>query len=235
MYSQKFSKFITLWQDEFAYEKTLEEQACFDKNGNPIPWYTYPATEYLSQFDYSDKSIFEYGCGFSSLFWAQRARQVISIEDNPAWFEKWQQLTRNNLTFRLETDLDAYVHSIFDNEKKYDIIAIDGKRRAACAHAATQALKDGGFIILDDSDRVNNSNEYVDAVHTLKKHNLLQVDFYGFSPMDNFTKATSVFFSRDFNFSTLNAKQPANGIGNLWGMGRRKRKEFYRESYSAPK
>ncbi len=231
MYSQRFLKFITLWQDEFAYEKTLDRQVCFDRDGNPIPWYTYPAIEYLSQFDYSDKNVFEYGSGFSSLFWARRARQVISLEDNQVWFKKWQNEMKSNLIIRLETDLTAYVNSIFESGNKYDVIAIDGKWRSECAQAAVKALKNGGFIILDDSDRVNNSVEYVDAVQTLKKHHLLQIDFYGFSPMDNFTKATSVFFSRDFNFSTLCTRQPANGTGNLWGMERRKRKKFYRESY----
>ena len=91
MYSEKFLKFIEMWQNDFAIERTIDEKVCIDKDGNPIPWYTYPAIEYLSQFDYSDKEIFEFGCGYSSMFWANRAKKVTSIEDNINWFSKWQE------------------------------------------------------------------------------------------------------------------------------------------------
>ena len=47
--------------------------------------------EYLSQFDYSDLKIFEYGCGYSSAFWAERAKKVVSVEDKTDWFEKWKR------------------------------------------------------------------------------------------------------------------------------------------------
>lgn len=83
MFSDKFMKFIEMWQKEYAIERSIDEKVCADKDGNPIPWYTYPAIEYLSQFDYGGKRVFEYGCGYSSLFWAERAAKVISIEDNP--------------------------------------------------------------------------------------------------------------------------------------------------------
>ena len=53
MYSDKFRTFIEMWQKEFAIERSIDEKVCLDRDGNPIPWYTYPAIEYLSQFDYS--------------------------------------------------------------------------------------------------------------------------------------------------------------------------------------
>lgn len=93
MYSDKFNKFIEMWRQEYAIERTIDEKVCIDKDGNPIPWYTYPAIEYLSQFDYGDKKVFEFGCGNSSLFWAVRAQEVISIEDNPSWFENGKRVS----------------------------------------------------------------------------------------------------------------------------------------------
>ena len=84
------------------------------------------------------------------------------------------------------------------------------------------------MIILDDSDRINTSQEYVDAVNELKKGDLIQVDFYGFCPMNNYTKTTSIFFSRDFNFASIYPVQPINGWGNIWSMSRRERKQFFR-------
>jgi len=133
------------------------------------------------------------------------------------------------LDIRWRDEGEIYENAIFEDDKKYDVIVVDGKRRAECAAAAVKALKDGGMIILDDSDRINTSEEYVNAVAALRKADLIQVDFYGFCPMNNYTKTTSLFLSRDFNFESLYKVQPINGWGNLWGMGRKHRKEFYRK------
>lgn len=230
MYSEKFQKFIDVWAKEYALEKSIDEKICADKDGNPLPWYTYPAIEYLVQFDYSDKKIFEYGCGYSSAFWAERAACVVSIEDNKSYFERWKhEFQMQNLNIFWRDEGEIYEKAIFEDETKYDVIVIDGKRRVECAQAAVQKLADGGMIILDDSDRINTSLEYVHAVEILKQANLLQVDFYGFCPMNNYTKTTSVFFSRNFDFKSLYKVQPINGIGNLWSMGRRARKDFFKK------
>lgn len=220
-----------MWQKEFAIERSIDEKVCLDRDGNPIPWYTYPAIEYLSQFDYTKKKIFEFGCGYSSLFWAKRAQLVISIEDNPKWFEKWrQEFHSDNLDIRWRDEGEIYEKAIFEQEDLFDVIVVDGKRREKCCETAVQKLADGGMIILDDSDRINTSQEYVKAVDVLRKADLLQVDFYGFCPMNNYTKTTSLFFKRDFNFSSLYEVQPINGWGNLWSMMRKERKAFFKKN-----
>lgn len=230
MFSEKFNKFIEMWQKDFAIEKSIDEKICADKDGNPIPWYTYPAIEYLSQFDYSDLKIFEFGCGYSSAFWAERAKKVVSIEDKTDWFEKWKkEFEYQNLDIRWRDEGEGYEAAIFEEDEKYDVIVIDGKRRTECAKAAVEALADGGMIILDDSDRINTSEEYVEAVKILREKGLLQVDFYGFCPMNCYTKTTSVFFSRNWNFVSKNKVQPVNGWGNLWSMQRQKRKKFFND------
>jgi len=230
MSSEKFQKFIEMWQKDFAIERSIDEKVCVDKDGNPIPWYTYPAIEYLAQFDYSKLKIFEFGCGYSSAFWAERAERVVSIEDKTDWFEKWKSdFKYKNLDIRWRDEGEGYETAIFEDGEKYDVIVIDGKRRTECAAAAVKALAGGGMIILDDSDRINTSEEYVKAVKILREKDLLQVDFYGFCPMNCYTKATSVFFSRDWNFVSKNKVQPINGWGNLWSMQRKKRKNFFND------
>lgn len=229
MYSEKFIKFIEMWQNEYAIARTIDEKVCIDKDGNPIPWYTYPAIEYLTQFDYRDKKIFEFGCGYSSVFWASKAEEVISIEDNPDWYLRWkEEFKAPNLDIRWRDEGEGYFNAIFEDDDRYDVIVVDGKLRSECAETAVEKLADGGMIILDDSDRINTSHEYVRAVEALRKANLLQVDFYGFCPMNNYTKTTSLFLKRDFNFKSLYEVQPINGIGNLWSMGRKNRKQFFK-------
>ncbi len=232
MYSDKFKKFIEIWQQDFAIEKSIDEKICADKDGNPLPWYTYPAIEYLKQFDYRRQKIFEYGCGYSSLFWARRAAKVISIEDNPLYFTRWKQefAAAENLDIRHREDGEAYENAILEEEGQFEVIVIDGKRRAECAVAAVAGLAAGGMIILDDSDRINTSEEYAAAVRTLREAGLIQVDFYGFCPMNNYTKTTSLFLKRDFSPVSLYKVQPVNGWGNLWSMSRKNRKDFYKKN-----
>lgn len=229
--SEKFLTFIEIWRKNFGIERTIDEKVCLDRDGRPLPWYTYPVIEYLSQFDYSQKRIFEFGCGYSSLFWAERAEKVVSIEDNPQWFEKWQrEFNRPNLDVRQRDDGEEYCRAVAEDGEVYDVIVIDGKRRADCACYAIERLNEGGLIILDDSDRVNTSQEYKNAVTILRGAGLLQVDFYGFCPMNVYTKTTSLFFSRDFDFVSRYEVQPVNGRGNLWSLSRRERKKFYKEN-----
>lgn len=230
MYSDRFKQFIEMWQKDFAIERSMNEKVCVDRDGNPIPWYTYPAIEYLSQFDYSTKQVFEFGTGNSSMYWAKRAKKVISIEDKPEWYKKFAaEFAAPNWQMRYCDEKQGYEDTILADGEKYDVIVIDGKRRAECADNAVKALASGGMIILDDSDRVNTSLEYVNAIKILRTAGLLQVDFYGFCPMNNYTKATSIFFSRNFDFTSQYTVQPINGLGNIWSMSRKERKQFFRK------
>ena len=230
MYSEKFLRFIEMWEKDFGIARTIDEKVSIDRDGNPIPWYTYPAIEYLSQFDYQNKKVFEFGVGNSSLFWANRAMKVVSVEDNLKWFEKWQnELKHPHLSVIWRDEGEIYENAILETDEMQDVIIIDGKRRFQCAQSALKRLNKGGIIILDDSDRINTSLEYKKAVDILKSANLLQVDFYGFCPINNYTKTTSVFFNREFDFKSKFDVQPINGLGNLWSMSRKERKNRYNE------
>jgi hypothetical protein len=50
-----------------------------------LPWFTFSAIEFLETWIKSHHEIFEYGCGGSTLFFAQRARSVASVEHNGKW------------------------------------------------------------------------------------------------------------------------------------------------------
>ncbi len=86
---------------DFAQFSTMKRWECIDAAGDPIPWYTYPASEYLKQLDFSDKRVLEYGSGYSTIFWSRRAKHVVSIEDSPGWYEKIKPLLPGNVTYRL--------------------------------------------------------------------------------------------------------------------------------------
>ena len=64
---------------DYAQYQTIKNWDCVDKFGNKIPWYTYSAIEFLNNLDFSEKSMFEFGSGTSSIYWAKKANEVISI------------------------------------------------------------------------------------------------------------------------------------------------------------
>src|SRR5262249_32447447 len=155
-----------------------------------------PATEYLAQFDLSDKAVFEYGAGNSTLFWCTRARRVVSVEDDEAWFRKLRERVGNNVDLTFASARENYVQHLAHADTKFDIITIDGKYRDECAQLATDHLCPGGMIILDNADW------WVNTAQFLRETGLIQVDFIGFTPINGYTSTTSLFMDRAFNFAS---------------------------------
>jgi len=72
----------------YGWLRSLRSGKPVDAEGNPLPWITYPCIDFLKQFDYSNKSVFEWGSGQSTLFWSARAKRVVSVEADPVWVER---------------------------------------------------------------------------------------------------------------------------------------------------
>lgn len=190
---------------DFGYATAVLSGESIDGDGNPIPWFTYPCVEYLKQLDLRDKSVFEWGSGNSTLFWANRCHDVSSVENDPAWYEKNKSRPKHNVKLFLKVKPDEYVYTIAECDKKFDIIVIDGIERLACAKLSPKYLADDGIIIFDNSDWDFN----FELVQFLREQNLIQVDFSGFSALNVITSVTSIFFTRDFNFSRIEENQAA--------------------------
>lgn len=70
-------------------------------DGEEIPWYTYPAIEYLSHLDLSGLRVFEYGSGNSTIWWGRRSNFVQAVEDNSLWFNFYAKCV-NSIFFILD-------------------------------------------------------------------------------------------------------------------------------------
>lgn len=178
-----------------------------DANGNWIPLFTYPCIEYLRQFDLRQMRVFEWGSGASTLYWMQRAKSVTSIENNPQWFEAMSRMKNERVRLLLD-DTDQFPFRIREGTEKFDVIVIDSYGyRYDCAVEATSRLASGGMVILDNSDW------HPATAEMLKKSGLIQVDFSGFKVTECHASTTSLFLHRDFDFPTLQSRQPAYCVG----------------------
>jgi hypothetical protein len=207
-----FANIMQIFIEGYGFKKSVEKAKPIDKNNNPIPLYTYPAIEYLQSLDFSNKRIFEFGSGNSTLFWLEKGAIVTSVENNKIWFEDLtKEIGENeNHKFLFENGI-KYYNAILEGEKKYDLIIIDGaENRLESAKRAIQKIKEDGMIIVDNSDWFENTTKFI-----RDELDFIQIDFYGFRPSKHNTSVTSVFFSRKSNFKTITQKQPSFVIGGL--------------------
>ncbi|MGI0153916.1 SAM-dependent methyltransferase [Pseudidiomarina sp. WS423] len=195
---------------EYGFVKAVDEGTAQDAKGQPLPLFTYPAIEYLQQFDYRQKRVFEFGAGGSTKFWMQRAQQVMSVENNAQWVQKLKPELADNVTL-LHVDGDDFPWTIEQYQHGFDVIIVDSAGyRYDCASAAIGKLNQGGMIILDNADWHPNTAKF------LREQGLIEVDFTGFKPGECHSSTTSVFLHRDFNFTSLAATQPSFGMGAKW-------------------
>ena len=54
-----------------------------------LPWFAYAAIDFLAHYIDPRMTVFEYGTGGSTLFFATRCKAVVSVEDDEQWLEKW--------------------------------------------------------------------------------------------------------------------------------------------------
>jgi hypothetical protein len=62
-----------------------------------VPYITYPALRQLARLIRPEFRVFEYGCGGSSLWWATRVAEVISVEHDAGWAERVAAAGGDNL------------------------------------------------------------------------------------------------------------------------------------------
>lgn len=179
-----------------GWKKSFLDGFSQDENGNALPWMTYPAIKFLQNNLGKDHTIFEFGCGASTLFFAQQVKKVVSLETNQKWFAIVNKLliqaTCNNVEITLLQDgLTNHLYENFAKNltEKFDFIIVDSLKRFECIKNSITALKPQGSIVLDDSERKN----YQKIFDFLAKKNFTKQDFQGIAPGQLRIKNTTIF------------------------------------------
>lgn len=166
-------------------------------SGNPLPWYTYPAIDFLSQRDFTGKRVLEFGGGQSTLWWAEHAESVLTIEEDEAWYRGLKARLPKNVDLRhvvadVKTRSVADIRAILDapGTGKFDVIIVDGHLRREAAELAFSYLAARGALILDNAEGYG----FYDAI---KARDCRRVDFYGFAPGVSRRHCTSLVFVDD--------------------------------------
>ena len=187
------NRLIELLDEGWDHTFTVENKKPVDKNKLPIPWFTYPSISYLKNLSLSNLRIFEWGSGYSTLFFEKSCKEITSVDNNRIWHDKTKSMSNGKAQLVLCEDIEDYPEVIKDLGY-FDIIIIDGIERKKCALNALQQINKESLIILDNSDW------YWGANLVLRKSKLLEIPFTGFGPINNYAWTTSFFFGEKFNF-----------------------------------
>ncbi len=161
-------------------------KASLQPNRNSVvdeqPWITFPVIDLLNNYINGDTKVFEYGGGGSTLFFVNRASEVVTVEHDKSWFGTLQTMISNkkinnwrgnliepeiastaaNLNTANPEDyystigktFKAYTTAIDKYPDNYfDIVLVDGRSRPSCIKHSIPKIKQGGLLVVDNSDR----------------------------------------------------------------------------------
>jgi len=162
------------------------------KNFEPLPWLTYSFIDFMAGRLSKEFNVFEFGSGNSTLFFANRVKQVRSVEHNSEWYNKLKGKIpgNSNLILSKSDNSEDYIAVLKQSNTKFDLIIIDGIHRVDCCLYVSNFLTDKGVIILDDSER----EQYSEGIKYLMEEGFKKVDFWGIPPGMVIRKCTTIFY-----------------------------------------
>lgn len=76
------------------------------------PWIGFSAIRFLKENIRSDMRVFEYGSGGSTLFWAPRVQELVSVEHDKLWYQNMNEILNKqpveNYKYILEEPVDDF-------------------------------------------------------------------------------------------------------------------------------
>ncbi|MFD2112988.1 hypothetical protein [Thiorhodococcus fuscus] len=174
---------------ESGWVRSLRESRPVNVQGDPVPWFTYPAIDFLDDMTHSSMRVFEWGSGTSTIWWSRRIQSIFSVEDHAEWYRSMKPVLPSNATI-IFAEEGRYVHAIEAVGGDFDIIVIDGSYRDSCFEKAKDFVKADGLIIFDNSDRGEHNDLFVRA----KASGWNRLDFWGLTPSYHYKNCTSVLF-----------------------------------------
>jgi hypothetical protein len=159
------------------------------KKYSRTPWLVFSAVDYLEK-RISGRRIFEFGSGMSTLWFAERCAQVVSVESDPAWHNSITRLSlgMHNVKLVYASSKESYLGAITDAGLTFDLILIDGLYRKECLDLARAHLSREGLIVVDNTDKFP---DLADKVKELFSDSEIRV-FRGWAPGNLHATETTV-------------------------------------------
>ena len=130
------------WRSAFWFKPFAE-----DGSGRTVPYYSYSAVAYLERLDWSGKTICEIGGGYSTTWWSDRAKRVITFDIDAKWINYDKRPNVNAVL------VPSYNEAVSDIPRDADVYIIDnsGDRDPIVSAVIDRALA-GSIVILDNAE-----------------------------------------------------------------------------------
>jgi len=173
--------------------KSWRTKRSIDAEGKPIPWITYPCLSFLKSRVTSKMEVFEFGCGNSTLWWAERVTRVVCCEHDPEWYSKMKNQIGINVQLELRQCGPDYAEFIEQFSGRFHVVVIDGRDRVSCIKHSLGALASDGVLLLDNSER----HQYSSGIDFLVEKGFRRLDFEGPIPIVTESSMTTIFYKKD--------------------------------------
>ncbi len=193
---KKLIRYKKSFLHESGWIQSVKRMKPVDNNFNQVPWMNYQTINFIKERFKKDFNMFEYGSGYSTIFYANIVNRITSIEYNIDWYNKIKNEIPNNakLIYENKFNSDCYIFAVKNDDVLYDVIIIDGRSRVACLEACIDQLSERGVIFFDDSER-DRYRKYFDIAY---KRGFRSLDFQGIKPVEPELSCTTIFY-RDGN------------------------------------
>ena len=167
-------------------------QSAVDAKGEPIPWINYSMLHFLSSRLPKHISLLEFGSGNSTLYWAKKVRQVVTIEHNPLWIDyiRKQFSEISNIQLLTAENDEKYETAPKTLNLKFHMIIIDGCRRVECARYAIKYLSEDGCVLVDDTQFSENSEVF----EIMYNNGFKSLQISGAKPIQNDFSEATIFY-----------------------------------------
>lgn len=120
----------------------------------PVPYLGKAVIQRLEEIIKKDFKIIEHGSGGSTLWFAERAAYVMSIENDPRWYKELYLRVPGNVALVFNNWPGAPDNWV--DFKPFDLLLIDGEpveERRDWIVQCREIVKPGGYVILDNANR----------------------------------------------------------------------------------
>jgi predicted O-methyltransferase YrrM len=139
-----------------------------------FPWINYATIQFMHHLIRKKMRVVEFGAGGSSVFFLKRGVQLTSFEHNEQWIEnvrkKVSKKLQKNWSYHLikpDNEItnipspESYLLPLDQlSDSSIDLFLIDGRHRVESVKKAINKIKPGGFLILDNCDRLQYSQAF---------------------------------------------------------------------------
>ena len=121
------------------------------ENNLIMPNYTLECLRWISKEVKKNWSVFEYGSGYSSIWWRSKCGYS-AVESNEPWARA--------MNVKHEPDKQLYIQGCWSCIQ-WDCIVVDGIHRQECIEYCMPYIKPGGFLIIDNYDETDSVDDWV--------------------------------------------------------------------------